>query len=453
MPETILIVEDNELMQKALGMYLTEAGYGVEYCADGESALKAIKEQTYPVILIDLGLPDIEGLELIEKIKADHHKSQLIVVTGQSHPDVIKKAGDIGASDYLVKPPRRERIVTTVKNAIERFKLQEEVSSYQEKSSRHKSLRILGDSDALLDVFNLIEVASSSMAPVLMSGAAGTGKESAALALHNIAYPDSRKVITLDCAATEKNRQAAKFKARIAKIHKEEGNGQYTIIITHLAKMDPDLQKSLAADIRRGDDLFGSDIFDKTDNMARLIATINTTDPVQAVKDKRIAKELFTALNVFSINLPPLKDRPSDIEFLAERFLNRRAQTTQKNFSAIHKDALDILTAYQWPGNIRELDDVIKSIVDTFDSETVTADMIPAHIKAGNEEDISAQDKIRKIKLNLFSDMSPESIIPVATLEKLAIEHAIEACGGDMKQAAKHLKIGLATLYRKRPAQ
>lgn len=451
MHETILIVEDNELMQKALGMYLTEENYNVDYCADGQSALDALEKTTYPVILIDLGLPDIEGLELIEKIKADNHKSQLIVVTGQSHPDVIKKAGEMGASDYLVKPPRRERIVTTVKNALERFRLQQEVSSYHEKSSRHEHLHFLGRSDALTDVFNLINVASSSMAPVLISGAAGTGKENAALALHNLAYPDSRKVITLDCAETEKNKQAAKFKARIAKIHKEEGNGQYTIIITHLTKMDPDLQKSLASNIRRGGDLFGSGVFGKTENMARLVSTVDSDDPVQTVKDKNITKDLFTALNIFSIKIPPLKSRPSDIEFLAERFLGQYAATAQKKFTSIDTDAVKIFTSYQWPGNIRELDDVIKSIVDTFDGETVTAAMIPAHIKTGGIEDKAAQDKIKKIKLNLFSDMSPESIIPVATLEKLAIEHAIEACNGDMKKAAKHLKIGLVTLYRKHP--
>nr|WP_086939627.1 quorum-sensing sigma-54 dependent transcriptional regulator LuxO [Thaumasiovibrio occultus] len=462
----ILMVEDTASVAALYKSYLNPLGVDVTIVGTGTEALAAIELLPPDLILLDLRLPDITGMEVLQFVKVNHPEVPVIIMTAHGSVDVAVEAMRLGAFDFLIKPCEAEGLRITVNNVFKR--MQHSPTSVAEelggKSANYQGF--IGKSLVMQGVYRTIESAASSKATVFITGESGTGKEVCAEAIHSESPRRNGPFIAINCAAIPKELieselfghlkgaftgAASERKGAVELAH----NG--TLFLDELCEMDLDLQSKLLRFIQTG--VFhklGSSKEMKVD--VRFVCATNR-DPWQEVKEGRFREDLYYRLHVIPIKLPPLNERGDDVLDIAQSLLAHMAVEENKPFSRFDKQVENIFLQYAWPGNVRQLQNVIRNIVVLNKAEVVSVDMLPPPLNEFSGANFALHNHIDPVSQQQ-GDIEPPSepiavsaskstIQPLWLVEKQAIEAAIAACDGNIPRAAGLLEVSPSTIYRK----
>lgn len=454
----ILIVEDSPALRLAYAEYLSADAYAVQLAETGSQALDIIRSELPHVVLLDLGLPDMNGLEILRTISAEALPVAVVVVTAEGSMSVVVEAMRLGAYDFVAKPFPADRLRVTVRNALEWRRLDDIVCTFQEELALPSYEGFVGHSLAMQTVYRLIDAAANSLAPVLITGESGTGKELCAEALHRRSARKDKPLVALNCAAIPKELIESEIFGHVkgaftgAISDREGAAGQArggTLFLDEICEMDFNLQSKLLRLIQTGKfQRVGDNRLEKAD--VRFVAATNR-DPLAEVAAGRFREDLFYRLNVIPIALPPLRERDSDIVELAEYFLQRFAKEEGKKFRCFSAAAKEHLLGYPWPGNVRELENVVRGMVVLHDGgEEVQSEMLPPTVR-GEVTHKSSPGRIAASKVTHHDQgETARTLRPLWLQEKEIIEEAISECDGNIPRAAAMLEISASTIYRKK---
>ncbi|EPJ53607.1 MAG: repressor protein LuxO [Osedax symbiont Rs2] len=469
----VLLVEDDPSLLSIYKAYLSALPYHLSLADTGEKALKILATEHVDVVLLDIQLPDMTGIDILKHLQQCQHPADVIVTTGDCSMNTAIAAMKLGARDYLLKPFDKDRLVTTLKNTCDSQKLKQIVEIYQEKIDRSEFCGFIGSSLAMQQVYQLIDSAASSNATIFITGDSGTGKEVCAEAAHQRSNRSNKPFIALNCAAIPSELIESEIFGHVKGAFTGAHNSRDglakaadggTLFLDEICEMELSLQSKLLRFLQTGSlQKVGSDKTEKVD--VRIICASNK-DPLNQIDQGLFREDLFYRLHVLPIHLPPLREREGDVIEIAQHFLTQYTLEEQKKFSCFDPQTEYILSQYHWPGNIRQLQNVIRNIVVLCDAQTVSVEMLPAPLDKlllEAQPDISnrrkreepslqqrATSSVAKTYTHPLSLDREQQIQPLAILEREAIEHAIEVCQGNVPKAAHYLGISAATVYRKR---
>ena len=448
---TILIVDDEANLLEVLAVALENMGYGTVTAETAEEALAVLEEREVHLVLSDLRLPGLSGRELMEKVKAANPDLPVVIMTAYAS---LKEAVEIikeGAFDYTVKPFELDALEATIASALRYYALGRDNRDLREQLQTASAGQFVGQSPAYLALLRNVREVSASSANVLITGESGTGKELVARAIHAASGRRDKPFIGINCGAipdalleselfgyTGGAFTGASAKGRIGKF---ELAHKGVLFLDEISTMPLYLQVKLLRVLQeRAFTRLGSNRLIEVD--IRIIAATNE-DLAGAVRQGRFREDLFYRLNVIPLQVPPLRDRHGDIELLSSHFLARYSARFNKPVPSLGPDMLAALSAYPWPGNVREFENVMEFMVNMAPSGGVLhPDMLPASVRGALPSSAPSPS----------APLPPGGIIPLRDLERNAILDAVRRCGDDTpgkKAAAAALGIGVATLYRK----
>ncbi len=466
--DTVLIVEDSPTLALTYREYLRRAGLDAEIADTGAKALDAIDRIKPDVILLDLKLPDMDGLDILRQLNAENNSARVIVITAHGSVKIAVEAMQEGASDFILKPFQAERLVTTVKNNLEIQRLAGLVQKYAGRQKK-KFDKFIGDSPAMQAVYSMIEDCAGSKASVFIMGESGTGKELCAESVHNVSPRKNKRFVALNCAAIPLNLIESEIFGHVkgaftgamsdrdgAAVTADGG----TLFLDEICEMPLDLQSKLLRFIQTGEVVpVGSNRARSVD--VRFVCATNR-NPWEEVEAGRFREDLYYRLHVVPIHLPPLSDRAEDALLIARHLLQQYASEESKSFETIAPDAEARLLAHNWPGNVRELGNVIQSAVVLNDGPELTGDMLDRLMGPSRRRALQAPKHVAQDSTFTATQASgqtfPEAatqpvsrniIEPLEVVERRTIEEAIRLCGGKVRLAAKRLEVNPSTLYRK----
>jgi two-component system nitrogen regulation response regulator NtrX len=374
----VLVVDDEEGIRESLSGIFEDEGFDVQATGSGEKAIELMMEQSPDIIFLDIWLPGIDGIKTLEKIKALQPDLPVIMISGHGNIELAVKATRMGAYDFLEKPLSLERVLLVAKRALERHTL--EVENKALKKDLTKKYRLIGKSPKMLLLKEQIDMAAQSYSRVLIIGESGSGKELVARLLHENSKSAGQPFIEVNCAAIpqelieselfghEKGSFTGAFESKKGKFELADGG---TLFLDEVGDMSPSAQSKVLRIIETQEfQRVGGSRNIKVD--VRIIAATNK-DLKEEVKKGNFREDLLYRLNVIPIIVPPLRERQEDIPLLVDYFLEHFASEYGKKSKKIVPEALKMLEAYDWPGNIRELRNVIERIVIMTPSDTITS--------------------------------------------------------------------------------
>ncbi|WP_417456293.1 sigma-54-dependent transcriptional regulator [Kordiimonas sp.] len=453
---SILIVEDSPTLALTYREYLRSLGLPMEIAETGSDALAHIEAAKPTVILLDLMLPDMDGLDILKRVKAEKNDARVIVITAHGSVKVAVEAMREGATDFLLKPFAAERLVTTVKNALEIHRLAGLVEQFA--GGRAKKFdRFIGNSAPMLAVYRMIEDCAASKASVFIMGPSGTGKELCAESVHNQSPRKDKRFVALNCAAIPANlieseifghKKGAFTGATTDRDGAAVTADGGTLFLDEICEMPLDLQAKLLRFIQTGQVVpVGSNT--PRDVNVRFVCATNRT-PWEEVEAGRFREDLYYRLHVVPIHLPPLAERGDDVLLIARHLLAQYAEEEDKAFDRIEPDAEARLKAHSWPGNVRELGNVIHSAVVLNEGPALTGPMLERLMGPSRRKSPATTHATLPMETAAPSPLPmADEIEPLAISERRLIERAIELSGGRVRAAAKKLEVNPSTLYRK----
>ena len=465
----ILMVEDSPTNAALYAAFLEDAGHTVLPADTGKEALRIGAEGGHDLMLLDLQLPDMNGLELLSKLRAEGVVKPVVVLTGNGSVRVAVDAMRDGAMDFLMKPCSAEKLTETIASALERFNSGETPEGPAEpktksresmpKPSKSGQSGFLGNSAAMRNVFSLIEAAAKSDASVFITGESGTGKELCAQAIHKSSARHNGPFVPLNCAAIPRELMESEIFGHrkgsfTGAVSDREGAAAHadggTLFLDELCEMDLDLQAKLLRFIQTGSyKRVGDETERRTD--IRFVCATNR-DPLIEVREGRFREDLYYRLYVVPIQMPPLRERGRDIQELAERFLLDFSAMETKGFTGFSEDALYTLQNHAWPGNVRELENAVRNIVVLHDGDAVTREMLPPTITAGGAVAAAAGGGATSAAAGPGVPPADWLVRPIEELEIMAIDAAIEKFNGNVSRASRELGISTSSIYRKKKA-
>jgi two-component system response regulator HydG len=438
----ILVADDDPALRDAVARTLSRAGYEVVPAADGTAALEIVRRRPVQVLLADLRMPGLDGLELLRAAKTIAPEVEVILITGHGGIEDAVAAMKEGAYDFLTKPFKRAALQKAVEKALEKqHLLQQNRALRRQLEDVMLQGAIIGTAPAMRRVLDLVAQVAPSNATVLILGESGTGKELIADALHRGSARREGPCIKVNCAALPETlleselfgHEKGAFTGAAAR---KEGRFELahggTLFLDEIGDLSPATQAKLLRVLQDGtfERLGGT----KTLKVDVRIVTATNKDLEGEVKAGRFREDLFYRLNVISIVVPPLRDRREDIPLLAQHFVQRYAQRNAKAVEGLAREALDLLAAYHWPGNVRELENVIERAVVLARDAWIGPRDLPEAISAVAPE-------ARAITIAIGT--------PLEEVEQRLIEETLQHTGGDKTLAAKLLGITSRTIYRK----
>lgn len=440
----ILIVEDNEDMIFTLRKTLEKEGYKLYSSTTGNEGLSILKNKIIDIAILDIKLPDINGIDLLEKIRNLDSDILVLMMTAMTNAKPAIEAMKKGAQDYLVKPFELDELKLVVKKILETHQLKMEVARLRRQHKKYlPENAIFGESKLIDEVRQLIKIiAETPKTSVLIQGESGTGKELVANAIHYLSKRASKPFIKLNCSAIPENlleselfghEKGAFTDARSTKKGLFELAHGGTIFLDEIASMKITLQPKIlrvieSQIVRRigGASDFTIDV--------RVIAATNT-DLLKLVRNKEFRDDLYYRLKVMEVNLPLLRDRSDDIILLAKLFIQEYNQEFNRKIQKIDKDTEKILVNYPWPGNVRELKNVIERASILSKTDTLLPEFLPMELQSQNHIPININKSFGKISLH---EMEKQHILEILQLTK-----------GNKSQAARVLNISRSTLREK----
>lgn len=440
----ILVVDDDADMRELAHDMLKDRGHQVTTAGSGEEALKRLAEEDYAVVLTDLRMKGMQGLELLAQIKRGYPDVNVILMTAFGSVETAVEAMKHGASDYLTKPVKKDELVRVVERVIREASLRREVSRLRKEVHKEYSFhQILGKSKAIQAVFDLIRRVADSPTNVLITGESGTGKELVAKAIHYNSERKEAPFVPVNCAAIPEqlleselfgHMRGAFTDAKTDKRGLFEEAQKGTLFLDEISEFPLMLQAKLLRaiqerEIRR----VGANKPISVD--VRIIAATNL-NLGEEVKAKRFRDDLYYRLNVIELKLPPLRERREDIPLLVEAFLKKCGDARRKEVKGVSESALAMLMDYAWPGNVRELENVIERAVTLSRGEKIASEDLPPAVQGARGD--------RRVL-----DEAAERTLSLEAVEKEYILKILEKMGGNKYQAAHALGIDRKTLYRK----
>ena len=380
MAQTILIVDDEKAIRKALTEILNFEGFAVEEAADGEEAIKKIKDNNYDCILCDIKMPKKDGLEVLQAAKEEKPDTPFIVISGHGNIETAVEAVKKGAFDYISKPPDLNRLLITIRNAMDKRSLVAETKQLRKRITRAGEM--IGGSEGMAKIKETIEKVAPTDARVLVTGENGVGKELVARRIHELSNRAHAPLIEVNCAAIpselieselfghEKGSFTSAIKQRIGKFEQASGG---TLFLDEIGDMSHDAQAKMLRALQEGKiTRVGGEKEIKVD--VRVIAATNK-DLLKEVEEKKFRLDLYHRLSVILIHVPSLNDRRDDIPALIEHFLKDIAEEYKQPIKEIEDAAIKALQAYNWTGNIRELRNVVERLTILSDKKISKKDV------------------------------------------------------------------------------
>ena len=447
----VLVVDDEELYRRALERILARAGHNVLMARDATEAMGIVSSQPVDLVLCDIKMPGINGLELVRQIHEVEPDLPCIVITGYSSAENSIEALRAGAFWYLEKPFEQERLDVVrrlVDQAIEHGRLKAENRAlHSQLRSRYKFDNIIGKSQALQQVLSVIEKVANTDSTVLITGESGTGKELIARALHYNSGRANRMMVTVNCGAIPEELLESELFGHVKgaftnAVHHREGRFALadggTIFLDEIGDMSPNLQVKLLRVLQeRTYEPVGSSKTLKTD--VRVIAATNQ-HLEELIEQKRFREDLYYRLNVLPIEAPPLRDRTDDIPLLVHHFIDQGNQQRNSRIDGISEEAMKLLMNYAWPGNVRELENLLERLMILRSEGEITAEDLPVQFHRPRE---------RSHQAPRVSDDGIEFNEVIAELETDLILQALEQTHWNKNRAAGLLGLNRTTLLEK----
>ena len=437
---TILVVDDDAESRTAMVKVLESVGYKTLESDNGQQALDMVLQDGIDILVTDLRLPVLDGVELLKRTKAADQEIEVILITGHGTVEVAVEAIKEGAYDFITKPVKKAQLLHAVEKASERQYLSRENKELRSQLNQGGSRRFVYSSAEMRNIAKMIEQVAPSTATVLITGASGTGKEVIADAIHTASPRRGRPLIKVSCAALPETLLEAELfgyeKGAFTGAHaRKEGRFELahggTLFLDEIGEISPAVQVKLLRVLQdqKFERLGGTRTIDAD---VRILAATNK-DLQREVEERRFREDLFYRLNVINIRIPPLRERKEDIQLLAMHFLKTYADRNQKKVEGFTDDAMLALTSYDWPGNVRELENAIERAVVFTTGTLVPLSVLPQNVSTFGESKHSLTFKIGT---------------PLRELERKAIEITLQHARGDKNLAARLLGVATRTIYR-----
>lgn len=440
MTHKILIIDDEEKLRSLLVRIIKSEGFEVFEAKDLKSGFKKLEQTDIDVVLCDVKLPDGNGVDFVQNIKSSFPLTEVILLTAFGNiPDGVQAMKN-GAFDYIVKGDDNDKIIPLLYKAVEKVHLQKKVKQLEKRiGDKYSFNTIIGKSKGIEQVIDLAQKVAKTDSTVLLTGETGTGKEVFAQAIHENSNRAGKSFVALNCSTFSKeileselfgHKQGAFTGAlKDKKGFIEEANGG-TLFLDEIGEMPIDLQAKLLRVLETSEYIPVGDTTTKKSNF-RLIAATNR-DLKEESEAHRFRSDLYFRLNIFEIKLPSLRERAKDILLLVNFYVKQFSEKTNKKTLQTSADFLEKLENYSWPGNIRELKNVIERSVILSNGDTLTSDVLPYEMQQQKEKNTKS--------MSAFSMQS---------IEKLHIQKVLNYTKGNKAETARLLEIGIATLYRK----
>ena len=385
----ILVVDDDTSHRLMLKATLTDDGYNITEAENGEVAVRKVKQEFFDLIMLDLKMPKMGGIEALNHIKEVNPGIPILIMTAYASVQTAVEALKLGAFDYLIKPLDLDEVKLTLIKTLDYHKLKTENKSLKKRLSIEFSFsKIIGNSKKMLELFEVLALAAPSDTTMLILGESGTGKELIVNAIHQNSTRVNKPFIKVNCAALsdnlleselfghEKGAFTGAHARRLGRFEQAHGG---TLFLDEIGDMSPITQTKILRVLQEGEfERVGGEKTIKVD--VRIIAATNK-NLEEEVKKNNFRLDLFYRLSVVPVNVPPLRDRKEDIPLLAEHFIKKYAEKNQQHIRKISPQVIDLFMRYSWPGNIRELENVIQRAVILCKEDTLMPEVLPAAFK------------------------------------------------------------------------
>jgi len=442
----ILVIDDEAGIRESLEVLLTLEGYTVEMAIDGEEGMALLEKRTYDLVLLDLALPGQTGLELLPQIHERYPELPVVMITAYGTVDNVVEAVRAGAENFVQKPWDNEKLLADIRSAIARHKAEaENIQLKRALKQRYNFHNIIGKSEVMLRIFDLVSQVAPSRSTVLIQGESGTGKELIAKALHANSPRKDKPFVPVNTGSmpsellesTLFGHVKGAFTSAIAtkKGLFEVANGG-TLFLDEIGNMGMDTQAKILRVLqdRRFTPLGGTQ---ETQVDVRIVAATNV-DLRTAVREGKFRDDLFYRLNVISIDLPPLRSRREDIPLLVNRFLDHFSRENDMEARKLTADAMRALVDYDWPGNVRELENIVERGVVLSSTPIIGSGLLPGHITGRTFQDALLEHNPNASLFDILED-----------IERRIIVEKLERCNWNQTDAAEQFRIPLSTLNQK----
>ncbi len=449
--KSILIVEDDKHVSGMINRLLSKEGYGVDVVQNGQEALNRFKDSCYDLLISDISMPVMGGIELLKELRKDANDVEIILITGFGNINDAVEAMKLGASDYITKPVSNEQLKLIIRRVFEKQSLISEVAAlHKVAKDRYSFSNIIGKSKKMQELYDVISTVSSTDANILITGDTGTGKELVAKAIHFNSLRNKKPFVPINCAALPENiieselfgHESGSFTGAVKrKVGKFEFCSGGTIFLDEMSSMPLSVQAKLLRVLqeKKVERLGGNESIDVD---VRIVTATNKDLPDMVSKEK-FREDLFFRLNVIPINVPPLKERKEDIPLLANHFLEKYNKANNKEIKGVSGDVLNDMISYDWPGNVREFENIIERAVIMAKKDIIAEINLPVDISTTlmheGPKAILANDQIVGSGLQIFME----------NCEKEYIMKVLKKFDGNIKASSEYAKTEEKTLYRR----
>jgi len=442
----LLMVEDTASVAALYRSYLTPLQIDINIVGTGRDAIDSLNFRTPDLILLDLRLPDMTGMDVLHAVKEKNPDVPVIFMTAHGSIDTAVEAMRHGAQDFLIKPCEADRLRVTVNNALRKAnKLKNDADSPGSQGYQG----FIGSSHTMQAVYRTIDSAASSKASIFITGESGTGKEVCVEAIHATSKRGDKPFIAINCAAIPKDLIESELFGHVkgaftGAATDRQGAAELadggTLFLDELCEMDLELQTKLLRFIQTGTfQKVGSSKMKSVD--VRFVCATNR-DPWKEVEEGRFREDLYYRLYVIPLHLPPLRERGDDIIEIAYSLLGFMSKEEGKDFIRLAPEVVERFARYEWPGNVRQLQNVLRNVVVLNNGREIHLEMLPPPLNQPSANEI-------RVMLPQPDSVSVQDIFPLWLTEKNAIEQAIKACDGNIPKAAGYLDVSPSTIYRK----
>lgn len=479
----VLLVEDSTSLAILYKQYVKDEAYDLLHVETGKEAKNFILNYAPQLVILDLQLPDISGQEILEWIQENEIPSSVIIATAHGSVDVAISLIQRGAKDFLEKPIQAERLKTSIRIHLKNAKLEHLVEDLENSLDRSNFHGFIGSSVQMQAVYKTIDSVAPTNASVFINGESGTGKEVCAEAIHRQSDRKNRPFIAINCGAIPRDLMESEIFGHVRgaftgattdrKGAAMQAHGG-TLFLDELCEMELEMQKKLLRFLQTGTFTPLGDSKEKKVDVRIICAT--NRDPLQEVEEGRFREDLYYRVHVIPIEMPPLRERGKDIITLANHFLKIYAKQDGKKFTGLDKQVQQRMKCYRWPGNVRQLQNIIRNIVVLNDDTNVAIEHLPAQL---NDNSITKEDKkTRPVEVvehierkqieepmidelqtaeqtteqRVVNKSTHSTIRPMWQVERETIQNAIDFCDGNVLSAAVLLELSPSTVYRKKLA-
>ncbi|MGB6121201.1 MAG: sigma-54 dependent transcriptional regulator [Bacteroidota bacterium] len=440
---SILVVDDEEAFRYMLSSLLSGAGYTVETAVDGVTAINAVQGAVYDIVLLDMKMPKVDGLEVLKFIRANAPRIEVIMLTGMADVKMAVECMKLGAYDYITKPTTTDELLSTIQRALERRQLMIDNIVMKGTIERLQGpFDMVGESETFRRVLEIAAKVAPTESTVLIQGASGTGKKLVTNFIYQHSGRTTEPFVTLNCASIPDtlieselfgHEKGAFTDARSMKQGIVEIANKGSLFLDEIGDISPIVQPKILRFIQSGEfRRVGGNSTLKAD--VRILSATNK-NLQEEVREGKFREDLLYRLNVITIDVPPLRQRKDDIPLLVSSFVNHRMKTRVK--PTISEKAMQVLTEYDWPGNIRELENVIERAAILCRDNTI------------EPQDLSLPNTPMSLPAGTQTDQTIGTAVPLKEIERLHIEGVLKRFRGNKAESAKILGISLKTLYTK----